>query len=485
MNSYFFGGLVSELEKMCSVVTPLQPHQQRVVDKIMKEDQPGLVVAHGLGSGKTLTSIAAQDSLGIPADVVVPAALQENYLKELKKHHTTVPKDINIKSLQNMAVKRESPTSPLMVVDEAHRLRDPSSVAYSVIKGNKASKRLLLTGSPIYNHPSDVSQLVNLASGSKLLPTTKSEFEQEYVSNIAPEPGFIDRLRGLKRGYVPGVRKDKSERLRSVLNKWVDYHKGSTTDFPSVKREDVQVEMTPEQLKVYDSLMGNAPFWVQHKVRKGLPPSKQEASELNSFLSGVRQVSNSTAPFAPSNPQLPKIHRAYEELKKTIDSNPKAKAVIYSNFLEAGLDPYKKLLDEGKVPYGEFSGRLSKTERDALVRDYNEGKLKALLLSSAGGEGLDLKNTRLLQILEPHWNDEKLHQVEGRGIRFKSHSELPEPERDVRVQRFMATRPKAGLLERLGLKNKGFGVDEYLYEMSKNKSKLNDQFKALMEQDGR
>lgn len=115
-----------------------------------------------------------------------------------------------------------------------------------------------------------------------------------------------------------------------------------------------------------------------------------------------------------------------------------------------------------------------------MVRDYNDDKLKALLLSSAGGEGLDLKGTRLIQLLEPHWNQEKLKQVIGRGIRYKSHAALPEDERNVRVQRYLATRAPSGLLERVGLKKPGYGVDQYLDEMGARKERLNQQVREML-----
>lgn len=466
--------------KLSAVITQLQPHQKRVVDRISREDQPGLVVAHGLGSGKTLTSIAAQDALGLPADVIVPAALQGNYRKELLKHHDKKPKGIKIQSMQNLAVKKQSPSSPIMIVDEAHRARDGSSETFKAINNNTAKKRLLLTGSPTYNHPSDIAPLVNIAAGQTILPGDRAAFEDKFISNTAPEPKLLDKLRGIKRGYVPGLNKRKVEELAGALRKWVDYHEGSTTDFPDVTREDIRVNMAPEQLQVYDTLMGKAPAWVRLKVRMGLPPNKAEARQLNAFLGGVRQVSNSTGTFQKGTSQEPKIQRAYSELKKTLDENPNAKAVVYSNFLESGIDPYKKMLEDGKVPYGEFSGRISKKDRDALVSQYNENKLRALLISSAGGEGLDLKGTRLMQIMEPHWNDEKLHQVEGRGIRFRSHSDLPEKDRNVRIQRFLSTRPRSGILEKLRLRDPGMGVDEYLAQMSKGKSNLNNQFKNLL-----
>lgn len=471
------------MNKLAQLKTQLQPHQSRVVSRIQQEDQPGLVVAHGLGSGKTLTSIAAQEALGVPSDVVLPAALKANYEKERVKHLTSPRKSkAAVRSIEMAARTGEvSPSpAPLLIVDEAHRARDPSTKAYRALRDNTAKKRLLLTASPFYNHPVDIAPLVNVAAGNSVLPHDKAEFATKYVAERQVEPGFIDRVfRGVKPGVVEEINPRTRGELAAHLGKWVDYHPNSEAGFPRVVREDVPVEMTPEQLKVYDTLMGKAPFWVSAKVKAGLPPSKQESKQLNAFLGAVRQVSNSTRPFGPSKEE-PKIQKAYENLKTLLDKNPRAKAVVYSNYLDSGVAPYRERLQQSGIPFGEFTGEMSKKQRDELVKQYNEDKIRTLLISSAGGEGLDLKGTRLLQVLEPHWNTEKLKQVEGRGIRYKSHEHLPEEEREVLVQRYLATRPRSGILEKFKVTDPGGSVDQYLVTRSKEKEQLNQQFRDLL-----
>jgi len=368
-----------------------------------------------------------------------------------------------------------------LIVDEAHRARDPSTKTYQALSKNQAQKRLLLTGSPFYNHPADIAPLINIAAGDKILPANQQEFERQYVTQAKVAPSFMARLRGIKPGLVPVLNKRREGELRQHFNKWVDYHPGSTEEYPTVERENINVEMTPEQLGVYETILGRAPAWVAYKIRKGLPPNKQEAQQLNAFLQGVRQVSNTTSTFQPGEaPQDPKIQKAFENLQAHLNTNPDAKAVVYSNFLQSGLNPYKTRLDEAGIPYGEFTGEMPKAKRDELVRQYNENKIRALLLSSAGGEGLDLKGTRLMQILDPHWNDEKIKQVEGRGVRFRSHADLPEDQRNVIIQRYLATRPRTGLAEKLRLRKPGGSVDEYLAARSAEKEKLVDQFRQLL-----
>lgn len=480
-----FRGELTEICKVADIKTKLLPHQQRVVDRIQQEDQPGLVVVHGLGSGKTLTSIAAQDALGMGATAVVPAALQANYMKERAKHLEGEGQPIELETLQRTARRGQATENPMLIVDEAHRARETNTKTYKALKNTPSEKRLLLTGSPFYNRPSDIAPLINLAAGENRLPGDPTSFAARYVMDQSVNPGFMDRV---FRGIQPGTRQVLNPRnageLQQNFQKWVDYHPGTTDNFPKVTREDVKVPMTEEQLRIYDATMGQAPAWVRQKVLSGLPPSKQESKDLNAFMSAVRQISNTTAGFEGGKPSDPKIDTAFKKLQETLKNNENAKAVVYSNFLESGINPYKQRLQAAGIPFGEFTGEMKKKDRDNLVQQYNDNKIKALLLSSAGGEGLDLKGTRLMQILDPHWNNEKLRQVEGRGIRFKSHEDLPEAERNVLVQRFLATRPRSGLMEKLHLSTPGGASDEYLSMLSRDKDKLNDQFRSLLPNSG-
>ncbi len=482
-----YASFADELLKIALIKTELKPHQQRVVDKIKQEDQPGLVVAHGLGSGKTLTSIAAQDALGMPSTVVVPAALQANYLKELDKHLAGTSPEAALTTLQRISkagtIGRDN---PMLIVDEAHRAREINTKTYHALRDSvgQTEKRLLLTGSPFYNRPSDIAPLVNLAAGQKVLTADPAEFKRQYIRERTIKPGLLASIRGVKPGVVEEVNPARAAELRAVFRKWVDYHPGSVEEFPTVQRKTVSVPMTREQLKVYDAMMGTAPYWVAAKIKAGLPPSKQEAQQLNAFVNAVRQISNTTRAFAPAaTPQEPKIETAYQRLRDTIQKNPEARAVVYSNYLQSGIEPYKTRLDKAGISYGEFTGEMPKKQRDQLVRDYNSGKTKVLLLSSAGGEGLDLKGTRLIQILEPHWNAEKLKQVEGRGIRYRSHAHLPAEQRNVTVENYLSTRPeRTGLPGLLFGKSTGGSVDQYLTGMSGRKEQLITQMKNLLPQ---
>ncbi len=470
--------------KLADIVTPLQEHQARVVRRI--QGQPGLVVAHGMGSGKTLTSIAAAEALGGRAAAVVPSALQANYNKELKKHvHGKRNAQYTVSSIQKAVRDGYVPKSDLLIVDEAHRIRDPGSKSKKVVAEAQAAKRLLLTGTPLYNRPHDLAALVNVAAGDKIFPSEQAEFEKQYIGETLTNPSLFARVfRGIEPGATPTLR--NKEDLKAKLQKWVDYHENAQTDFPERRNETITATMSPKQREVYDTVMGRAPAWVRYKVREGLPPSKQEAKSLNAFLTAARGVSTSPGGFdtrmgaGEAAAASPKIQAAFGRLQAAMALNPKHRALIYSNFLEGGIDPYEDLLHSKKIPYAKFTGPTSKKLREQAIQDYNSGKLPVLMVSSAGGEGLDLKGTRQIQILDPHWNKEKLEQVIARGIRYKSHSDMPEDQRNVNVEQYLSTLPEPGAVSKFfGSKRPG-SVDEYLTAMSTRKDLLNQQVRELL-----
>jgi len=60
-------------------------------------------------------------------------------------------------------------------------------------------------------------------------------------------------------------------------------------------------------------------------------------------------------------------------------------------------------------------------------------KVKVILISQAGSEGIDLKFIRQVHILEPWYNMNRIEQIIGRGVRNCSHKDLPFEERNVEI----------------------------------------------------
>jgi hypothetical protein len=60
-------------------------------------------------------------------------------------------------------------------------------------------------------------------------------------------------------------------------------------------------------------------------------------------------------------------------------------------------------------------------------------KVKVIIISKAGSEGLDFKAIRQIHILEPWFNMNRIEQIIGRGVRNLSHCELPFKKRNVEI----------------------------------------------------
>jgi hypothetical protein len=59
--------------------------------------------------------------------------------------------------------------------------------------------------------------------------------------------------------------------------------------------------------------------------------------------------------------------------------------------------------------------------------------IQVLMITASGAEGINLKNTRFVHIVEPYWHMVRIDQVIGRARRICSHQDLPEEFRTVKV----------------------------------------------------
>lgn len=479
---------------LLKIAYQLEDHQSRTVDKLFSSG--GVLAAHSMGSGKTLTALESirrlkEEKGSINALMIVPASLISNVWKEVEKHEMDItPEDLQVISY-NKAVNEESNLASkkwdVVVLDEAHSIRNPDTKKSQIVRKilNNADKRLLLTGTPSYNRPEDLGILLKMTAGEGRNIPTGREFKETFIRETEVKPGFFGRLIGVKPGVETSLQNTRL--LKKILQDNVDYHdaRQSSEDlFPEVERDIVKVDMSKEQKKVYNYLEGEIPLLTRIKIRAGLPPSKQESRDLNAYLAGVRQASNSIVPYKKNadDPKIrysPKMKAALDRVLSQKAEDENFRSVLYSNYLAAGQDLMQELLEGKGIVSEKFHGGLTKKEKQDIVRRYNEGEIDTLLLSSSGSEGLDLKGTKLMQVLEPHFNQSKINQVVARGDRYMSHSHLPEDERKMKVEYYQSTLPVSKLRTLLGSK-KPVAVDEYLHGLSEKKESINQAIIDLM-----
>uniref|UniRef100_A0A6C0LTY0 Helicase ATP-binding domain-containing protein n=1 Tax=viral metagenome TaxID=1070528 RepID=A0A6C0LTY0_9ZZZZ len=155
---------------------------------------------------------------------------------------------------------------------------------------------------------------------------------------------------------------------------------------------------------------------------------------------------------------------------------------IYFNLI--GFNDYRKA-DEYKS-YCEYHGRIEKNERLKNKNVFNSSdnikgeKCKVILLSPSATEGIQLLNILQEHILEPHWNEVRIQQVVGRGIRQCSHKELPLSDRIVKVYRYKVTKPEQ-IDEDDTIR---ITTDEHIEDLAKAKDNLNQSFLSAIKEIG-
>lgn len=490
------------MQKIAKLVNSLKlkPHQQAFIDKY-NANGGRQIAYHGLGSGKTITSIGAVESTDSKSALVLtPAALQKNYKDTVQKFVTPdAQSKYHVMSYEKFRMNPQKWVSEkkpdTLVIDEFHRDKDPNSKSYQALQQIRPQvKRVMgLTGTVVQNKPEEIFPLAKLVDGGRNIkvPTAK-EFEHKYITKERVYPkgllaGTFARLTG--RYGERKVLKNPSE-LKRTLGPLV--HKNLPdaeflSNFPKKEIVDIPVAMGKDQQKRYNYFMkkdlGPIDRW---RIKHDLPPKARDSNSFFSKLTRMRQVSNDPGVLSEGKLKSDvsssgKLSVAFKNLKKHLEANPNHKGVVYSNFTRSGLDAYSKALSKANIPHGVFSGDVPRKQRNQDVTDYNEGKKRVLLLSPSGAEGLDLKKTSLLQNLDPHWNPAKMDQIFGRAARYKSHEGLPPEEQKVRIERYTSAK-RPGFIGRLFGKKLGKEetVDKYIYRRAHEKEQLTSQLNKIL-----
>ena len=127
------------------------------------------------------------------------------------------------------------------------------------------------------------------------------------------------------------------------------------------------------------------------------------------------------------------------------------------------------------------------SELRKIANNNNMGEIiKVFMITSSGSEGINLRNTRYVHIMEPYWHPVRLEQVIGRARRICSHKDLPKALQTVEVFVYLMifTPEQLKSDEAIELKRQDLSKsiphtpitsDQYLYEISEIKANVTSQ----------
>ncbi len=307
----------------------------------------------------------------------------------------------------------------LVIVDEAHHLKNRSSVSWKFVNALQKKYILMLTATPVQNSLDELYNLITILKPGQL--KTPREFRRQFVVQGDPR---LPKNRG---------------RLRELLaDVMVRHARGQVgIQLPPRHAHTVQLRLGPDERALYDD--------VSNFVRSCIRPTTGE--EVDAVLPSVhrftlrmlqREVGSSPAAVRPTLMKLaerPEMvpHRdtlldladragsvqswakgkALERLLLSqLASDGRDKLIIFTHF-RATLELLADLLRGMGVGFALYHGQLSRAQKDEAIRRF-EQSAQVLLSTEAAGEGRNLQFCRLMLNFDLPWNPQRIEQRVGR-----------------------------------------------------------------------
>jgi len=381
-----------------SLAAHLRPYQKRGYNWVcsLLFSGFGCILADDMGLGKTVQSIAAllrlkeEGLLNNGCLVIAPAALLNNWEKELSRFAPSVSasryhgssrrldrkKDVFLTTYQTAvrdAEKLRKEIFSLLLVDEAHLMKNAETRISKTVKQLRSQYRLALSGTPVENRLEDLRSLFDfilpgyLGDAAKFkeqfrIPIeVKRNKEQACVLQKITSPFLLRRLKTDKK-----IIKDLPEKI--VTNEYAALEK--------------------EQAALYESI-------VSESIKKSENVDPKERSSLIFYmLTSLKQICDHPRVFDKESPAVSELSGKAQLLVTLLEEilANREKTLIFSQYVET-LDCLERII---KKELGEaaliYHGGLSQNVRAETIDKFqNDSSARIMLVSlKAGGLGLNL-----------------------------------------------------------------------------------------------
>lgn len=503
---------------------------QKFVSNFIAPNTPykDLLIFHRIGAGKTCAAVSIAEQWKDERHIifVVPASLVGNVRTELRspcaknayitdneraklaKYHPSsreykdiikksderIDKNYSIYSYNKMISlienKKLSLKNKVLIIDEIQNVVSETGKYYKLIydaihDAPENLRVILMSATPIFDKPVEIALTMNLLRLPNKIPVGR-QFTEQFIANS--NTGLNTRGKNI-------------ELFKKYIKGFVSYYRGSPPYvFPESKIKFVRCNMNDFQYKCYLSVLKN-----DKNIKENLKNMEAFHSGTildlpKNFFLGARMISNIAFPNKNINQDGFESFsdKAIEELEKysvkitkiirKVKTSP-GPVFIYSNFKEyGGIKTLARALDangfrnylkdgEGKKRYAIWSGDSPYNIKEEIKAVFNlkdnylGEKLKIILGTPSTKEGISFFNVRQVHILEPYWNYSRILQIIGRAVRYCSHKQLDEEDRNVMVYIYLATHPNVKLT-----------IDEYITKIALHKNKVTSEFEQALKE---
>jgi superfamily II DNA or RNA helicase len=298
----------------------------------------------------------------------------------------------------------------VVVVDEAHHLRDQASASYRLVNSLRKRFLLLLSATPVQNSLLELYNLLTLLQPG--IFKTQKEFRAAYMVPGKPrEPANRDKLRDLMRGVM--VRNTRALAAPRMPRR----NAATWRAEPGVTERECYNTLTAlarESAAGGGSGSGDHRLSLQHLLAAaGSSPSAAAAAiarmaerhpgdkRWSALLTRVRAIPAGGKEAA---------------LLRLLARNPAEKKLVFVHNRDS-MAHLAGLLTRRKIRFARFTGDMTGRGKDAAVDAFRDD-VPVLLCSESGGEGRNLQFCNTLINFDIPWNPMAIEQRIGRVDRI-------------------------------------------------------------------
>jgi len=444
-------------------------YQQETVRRVLRHFKGRALLADEVGLGKTIEACLVlkeywMRGLVRKALVLTPPSLVSQWKSELMEKFGLVPVSPDTAQFRGDPARfwKEEPLVvasiaqarldanaaaigavawDMVIVDEAHCLKNRTSANWQLVDSLQKKFILMLTATPVENNLIELYNLITLLKPGLL--ATEAEFRTAYVTPGKPKsPKNPEHLRSmLSDVMIRNTRAAADVQLphRVAATVLVTPSEAEARMYETVShfiagryRIATGKKAPPLALDLMQRQAGSSPQALRRSVARALreetwvrPEDRRELETILDLASGVEESSKGarlgemlSAHALPQDAQAsapaPLPHGAPGA--KSQGPPASGKAVVFTEFIPT-LDHLKHMCEARGIKYALFSGDLSRAEKDAAIARFRD-EARVLLSTGAGGEGRNLQFADTIVNFDLPWNPMRIEQRVGRVHRI-------------------------------------------------------------------
>ncbi len=402
------------------------PHQLEVAEKVIEEMNGKAILADEVGLGKTIEAGLILKEYMIrglvkKALILVPASLVSQWAQELnqKFYIPAVPQrktyvweqcDVVVASIdtakrnphRDIVLKQNY---DLIIIDEAHKLKNKKTKNYEFIQSLKKKFCLLLTATPVQNRLEEIFNLVSLL-----------------------KPGHLGDEASFDNDFRSDSRSPKNdEKLRELVNKVMVRNRREDTGIEWTKRvvNTITIPLSKEEKELYDAVTAlknfstndeaiiknhfslltlqrevcssrEAAFVTLKNMAEKLTQTPEVIEQIQFLFNKIEQVKTNS-----------KAEKALEIIKQIND-----KVIIFTEYRATQLY-LQWFLNQHGISSVPFRGGFKRGKKDWMKQLFKD-RAQVLIATEAGGEGINLQFCHHIINYDLPWNPMRIEQRIGR-----------------------------------------------------------------------